>query len=363
MVVPLKLRPRVLKQLHAAHQGQERSLQRARQCVYWPGMNNDICNVVKSCKLCETYKASQRKEPLLQDERPARPGEAIAADLFNCEGRDYLAITDKYSGWLDACDFGGTISTGTVQRALMKWFLTLGVPNRLTTDNGPQFKSEEFARFCKEWGIRHDKSSPYHHISNGYGEAAVNSAKSMVKKICPGRSINCQEFWHALLEYRNTPKKDGLSPAQRLFGRPMRTALPVHPQVFRPILRKRIIEADKLATELRAKAKKVYDKGAKKLEELKIGDVVRVQHHVTKKWDLIGEITKIQPRLRSYLVKSETGRLYWRNRRYLRPFVDGEDRSDKESAVMKEGVEPEVPDGISLRRGTRDRKQTDFYRP
>ena len=300
---------------------------------------------------------------MLQDEKPSRPGEAIAADLFNCEGHDYLAITDKYSGWLEVHDFAGAISSSTVQKAFMKWFLTLGVPIRLTTDNGPQFKSEEFARFCQEWGIKHEKSSPYHHISNGYGEAAVNSAKSMVKKICPGKSVCCQEFWNALLEYRNTPRKDGLSPAQRLFGRPMRTVLPAHPQVFHHILRKKIQKADKRAMQLRAKAREAYDKNARKLKELKLGDIVRVQHHITKKWDLIGEITKIQPRQRSYLVKSETGRLSWRNRRYLRLFVDKEEDDWSESSGRTKDRRPIAQDEMAPRRGARERRQTDFYRP
>jgi hypothetical protein len=182
IVVPQKLRKCVLQKLHAAHQGLERTLRRARQCVFWPGITNDINNIVRNCKQCEVHKASQRKEPLLQDERPTRPGEAIAADLFSCEGREYLAITDKYSGWLDVSDFPGAINSLAVQKTFMEWFLTMGVPNRLTTDNGPQFKSEEFSYFCQEWGIEHDKSSPYHHISNGYGEAAVCSAKDMVRK-------------------------------------------------------------------------------------------------------------------------------------------------------------------------------------
>ncbi len=104
----------------------------------------------------------------MQDELPTRPGEAIAADLFACEGKEYLAITDKYSGWLDVHDFCGGINTSAVEKAFMKWFLTMGVPNRLTTDNGPQFKSDEFHKFCEEWGIELDPSSPYHHIANGY---------------------------------------------------------------------------------------------------------------------------------------------------------------------------------------------------
>ena len=177
----------------------------------------------------------------------------------------------------------------------------------------------------------------------------------MVKKICPGKTVECKEFWQALIEYRNTPNKDGLSPAERLFSRPMRTRLPAHPQSFHAVLRKQIREADRKAILLRAKAKQRYNAGARELDHLEVGDIVRVQHHVSKRWDLIGEIVKKQPRFRSYLVKSETGRLYWRNRRFIRPFVGEEE---------KKAEDPPEARGKDLpRRGTRNRKQTDFFRP
>ncbi|QQP57295.1 Transposon Tf2-6 polyprotein [Caligus rogercresseyi] len=64
-----------------------------------------------------------------------------------------------------------------------------------------------------------------------------------------------------------------------------------------------------------------YDVGSKELSELKVGDIVRVQHGLTKKWNLIAEVLEIRPRGRSYLVKTESGRLYWRNRRYLKLYA------------------------------------------
>ena len=117
---------------------------------------------------------------------------------------------------------------------LLSGSTTLGAANRLTSDNGPQFKSEEFKEFCESWGIKHDPSSPYYHEANGYAEAAVKSMKNLVKKICPGKTVKNERFFKALLEYRNTPKTDGLSPAQRLFGRPTRTKLPAHESLLTP---------------------------------------------------------------------------------------------------------------------------------
>ncbi|QQP40014.1 Transposon Tf2-6 polyprotein, partial [Caligus rogercresseyi] len=77
---------------------------------------------------------------------------------------------------------------------------------------------------------------------------------------------------------------------------------------------------DAIAVSLRAKAKAAYDVGSKELSELKVGDIVRVQHGLTKKWNL-AEVLEIRPRGRSYLVKTESGRLYWRNRRYLKLYA------------------------------------------
>ncbi len=97
VVVPREMQQGVLQELHAAHQGQERAMQRARQTVYWPGMTNNVRNVVKACKECQVYQPSQQRESLLQDLQPTRPGEAIAADFFSCEGREYLSVMTRYS--------------------------------------------------------------------------------------------------------------------------------------------------------------------------------------------------------------------------------------------------------------------------
>ncbi len=359
LVIPKSMRLEILDQLHVAHQGRERTLKRARQCVFWPGLTNDVRHKVQGCKECEEHKATQQKEPIMQDVRPTRPGEAIAADLFTCNGTEYMVITDKYSGWTEVYSNRSSLSTYHVKDLFTSWFATIGVPNRLTTDNGPQYRSEEFSKFCAKWGIYHDPSSPYHHIANGYAEAAVKSMKAIIKKVCPGKQVNCASFWSALLEYRNTPKADGLSPAQRLFGRPMRTMLPAHPVIYKKIIQKEIRDADKKALALREKAAARYNTGARKLGELKVGDIVRVQHHMTKEWNLIAEIVEIDARKRSYRIQSETGRLYWRNRRYLRPYISNEtkvtEQDDNQSA--------RIPDQAKqpLRRSTRNRRPCQRY--
>ncbi|XP_059096790.1 uncharacterized protein K02A2.6-like [Tigriopus californicus] len=138
-------------------------------------------------------------------------------DLFHHAGREYLVIRDKYSGWAEVYDCGRGVSTEDVCQHILAWCMQLGVPRRLASDGGPQFKSKEFAEFCTTWGIKHDPSSPHHHESNGFAEDMVKSMKRMVQRIAPNGKIGTPGFFNAMLEYRNTPRKEGVSPAQRLF--------------------------------------------------------------------------------------------------------------------------------------------------
>ncbi len=71
--------------------------------------------------------------------------------------------------------------------------------------------------------------------------------KNLVKKICPGKTVRNEHFFKVLLVYKNTPRKDGLSPAQRLIGRPTRTKPPAHPVIYKKDIWDKIREADRPA--------------------------------------------------------------------------------------------------------------------
>ncbi len=70
-------------------------------------------------------------------------------DFFSCEGRKYLVVPDKYSGWAEVYDFNRGVSMEDMVKKLLSWSTTLRTPNRLTSYNGLQFKSAEFKEFCE----------------------------------------------------------------------------------------------------------------------------------------------------------------------------------------------------------------------
>ncbi|TRY69982.1 hypothetical protein TCAL_12944, partial [Tigriopus californicus] len=99
IVIPQARRREVVKIFHDAHQGYDRSLQRARQAVFWPGLTSDLTNSCKLCKQCQKYQAKQQKETISRDPMPSRIFEEVGADFFKYENRHFLAVVNRLSGW------------------------------------------------------------------------------------------------------------------------------------------------------------------------------------------------------------------------------------------------------------------------
>ena len=144
-VVPKAARREVLARLHDSHQGVERTKRRARQSVYWPGINNDISTTVASCDKCQEPLPSQQREPLKSEPLPTRVFEDVSADFFSYVARDYLVYVDRLSGWSVTFHFakGNTTSRHTIN-ACRRSFVALGVPVRFLSDGAPRFASREF---------------------------------------------------------------------------------------------------------------------------------------------------------------------------------------------------------------------------
>uniref|UniRef100_A0A1A8F641 Gypsy retrotransposon integrase-like protein 1 n=1 Tax=Nothobranchius korthausae TaxID=1143690 RepID=A0A1A8F641_9TELE len=97
IVVPELLRKQVLSQIHEGHQGLTKCRLRANLSVWWPGIGRHITEVVKSCGFCQENKSSQRKEPLMSTPLPDGPGQKLAADICDHNGKHYLVVVDYFS--------------------------------------------------------------------------------------------------------------------------------------------------------------------------------------------------------------------------------------------------------------------------
>ena len=131
-----------------------------------------------------------------------------------------------------------------------------------------------------------------------------------------------------ILEWRNTPTEGGChSPAQKLHSRRTRTLLPICNQLLLPEVATNVEENIRCR---RQKAKQQYDKGAKQLPLLTVGQTIRVQPVVCgDKWKKATVLKKDGEQ--SYLVKTSNGQIYRRNRKYLRSTNESMEPDDSSS--------------------------------
>ena len=84
----------------------------------------------------------------------SRAWELIGADLFTHNGQEYLILVDYFSNFPEVIKLGKTSSEAII-RHFKKIFSIHGIPDCLITDCGPQFLSEEFKDFTREWQFHH----------------------------------------------------------------------------------------------------------------------------------------------------------------------------------------------------------------
>lgn len=308
--IPKSMRGIILERIHTPHMGIEKSKLRARSCVYWYKMDEDIEDITRNCQICQEYQATQQKEPLNPHDIPRRPWQVVSSDLFFLDGINYVVIADNYSKFPFVRKIHSNCTSNTIVQIMKELFAEHGIPGKIITDNGPQYASSTFQDFAREWGFDHVTSSPHFPQSNGFAERNVQTIKNIFKKC---KSSKTDPFL-ALLCLRSTPIDSHLpSPAELLYTRKIQSNLPG--KIDNPLaLKDRIYQrlSDRQETQ-----KKYYDEGAKSLPPMVPNQQVLVQNPDTKLWKKASIEEKCnEPR--SYKVATEDGQELRRNRHHLR---------------------------------------------
>ena len=260
---------------------------------------------------------SQQKEPLIMEATPTMVFETVSADYFSWAGRAYLVYADRLSGWPFVFHCTGGTSARELVSSLRLAFAATGAPSTLRTDGGSQFAARQTRDLLRRWGVTHQVSTPHFPQSSGHAEAAVKAVKRLVQKVCTRGDIDTDELQQGLLELRNSARADGLSPAQVLYGRPLRSAVPAHHRAFADVWQRAAEECDEKAA-VKSHTAEYYDRSARSLRSLRVSQQVLLQDPKTGLWDRTGTIVGLGNR-RDCLIRLPSGRTYRRNRRYLRP--------------------------------------------
>lgn len=310
LLIPVTLRKEILNQIHAGHQGIEKCKIRARSVVYWLGINQDIEEIVRKCAICEKYQKKNQKEKLLSHPVPNRPWKKIATDVLEFGGKNFLVVIDYYSNWLEIVQ----LSTKTANEIIVKFkeiFARNGIPEEIVSDNMP-YNSNAFHEFGKTWDIKLTTTSPRFPQANGMAERGVQIAKTMLRKAFELQT----DIYEMLMEYRNTLIKSiGVSPAQAMLSRTIRTKLPIQDKFLIPKVSKEIKQKKE---EDHRRAETYFNRHAKDLRPFEPGEDIMIKKGRT--WHS-GRVISKHNTPRSYIVDTPDG-VYRRNRRDLKPSLN-----------------------------------------
>ena len=178
LIIPPLEMEKILQAIHEGHMGITKCQYHIRQCAYWPGINEDIRQMVEACPTYQHYCPQESRQPLQQNPVPECPWPYLGTDFFTFDGFENLVIIDYYTKIPFIrkitplqCNSSKTISV------LKELFSEHGIPETIRSDSGPQFASHQFAKFTKEWNLDHIISSPRNPRSNGQAEAVVKIKK------------------------------------------------------------------------------------------------------------------------------------------------------------------------------------------
>ncbi|KAK3909808.1 hypothetical protein KUF71_019817 [Frankliniella fusca] len=229
VVIPENLRPQVLQLIHSDHYGVCYSKAMARSVVWWPGIDKDVAAVVAACT---SYRKTDSKPPQNITSTwplPTKPWERLHLDYAGpLDGRSFLVMVDSYTKW-PIVKLVSDMSAANLITHVRYCFADYGVPDLIVTDNGTQFKSEEFRNFLKRNGVRHLTSPPWHPASNGMAERTVKTFKTFLSRFTEG-DIHTR-LARVLKAMRTMPHApSNISAAEALFGHQLpSTFSKIHP--------------------------------------------------------------------------------------------------------------------------------------
>lgn len=335
IIIPETMKQKMLEILHEGHLGVEKCKARARSALYWPGISRDIEHFIGRCSACAKFRRKNHKETLIPHPVPDLPWQKVGIDIFTHGGKDHLLMVDYFSKYPEVIELKDKTARSVI-KAVKEACSRHGIPQEIMADNMP-FGSRQFRQFCKDWDITLTTSSPRYAQSNGLVERGVQTVKNIFKK----SAETGQDPYLGLLAYRTSPVSGlQVSPAQLLMSRSLRTKLPTDSRVLKP----RVIRHAKRDLKSRQSVQKSkYDGQKRDLPTLRKGDVVRVKSSDHSNWQP-AIVTETCSSPRSFVVTSESGQRYRRNRRDIlktreRPphiIIDGGDIARSQDDVSRQ---------------------------
>ncbi|XP_027888928.1 uncharacterized protein LOC114154226 [Xiphophorus couchianus] len=195
-------------------------------------MSTDVYNKIKTCERCVKRKTLPEHAAPLVNIKTSRPLELVCMDFLSLEPdrrvKDILVITDHFTKYAVAVPTPNQKARTVAKCLWEKFFVHYGIPERLHSDQGPDFESRTIKELCDIAGIHKGRTTPYHPRGNPV-ERFNRTLLNMLGTLSEQNKSRWKDFVKPLVHAYNCTKNDvtGFSPYELMFGRQPRLPIDV----------------------------------------------------------------------------------------------------------------------------------------
>ena len=173
LVLPGNAVEEVLDKVHrfvySGHLGKRKTYRLMNQRFYRPFLGKRVEQYIRSCDTCQKIKSmGQPKRADLQVINSQRTNQIVATDLAGpfkttVRGNKYvMVINDTYSKVLVGQAIKDKETTTVTNTLLEEWFWTYGIPERILSDRGKEFRSKLMEAICSALDVQRINTTPGH---------------------------------------------------------------------------------------------------------------------------------------------------------------------------------------------------------
>ena len=234
-VLPQTLIRQAVEDAHAGHLKTKKTLDKLRGTYFFKRMYTVCHSYVRGCPTCqEKDRGPKYRAPLGDMPEPLGAWHTVAVDVLGPlpqtrAGKKYIiVITDYLTKYVLAIATRDQTAE-TTAAVLMEKFLEYGLPERLITDNGSNFRSRLVKELCRLLKISHLFTTPYHPQFDGLCERYNRTLAAMLRAFVAENQTDWDKYLpYVMHAYRAAPQESTReSPFFLMFFRPCRAPLDI----------------------------------------------------------------------------------------------------------------------------------------
>ena len=195
------MRECLFRKLHQVHQGVDKSIQRARDKWFWPGMSEQIRRLILTCPSCLEHQPRQKQAAVI----PVITTNAMQILWW------YSCIVDYHTGYLWVKPIKNQ-EADTVIQHFQSVCSQFGYPTEVVSDRGSHYTSTKFHELCLKFNIVHKPGTTHSCWKNGCCENAIGRLKRLLEK-SKEEETSMEDI---LLNIRDTPSDANTPPPYEL---------------------------------------------------------------------------------------------------------------------------------------------------